>query len=243
VVLVPIRHHQNDLGFLKLRFGTRRSVVQIHSPRPLPNPAFHWFKLPFDFQLRLRFVDQRGPIQNPSRCVQPIPGGTLRHLLALNIGPPLLPVRVPSNSVPGPSEHHSSSATSGGSAGRRGTPRLFEREAPAIRFAVVVVSLALLRRDTHWCRTRTSEVLLREPRERPRPGQHWNSVFISSQRPIACAMANGPDGSGSLFDKSLHPKSFHMGPSSKHEFPWDTYNHFHSPISTPVPIHTPTPLL
>src|SRR5208283_229895 len=27
-----MRHHQNDLGFLKLRFGTRRSVVQIHSP-------------------------------------------------------------------------------------------------------------------------------------------------------------------------------------------------------------------
>ena len=29
-----MRHHQNDLVFLKLRFGTRRSVVQIHSPRP-----------------------------------------------------------------------------------------------------------------------------------------------------------------------------------------------------------------
>src|ERR1700751_451607 len=29
-----MRHHQNDLEFLKLWFGTRRTVVQIHSPRP-----------------------------------------------------------------------------------------------------------------------------------------------------------------------------------------------------------------
>jgi hypothetical protein len=28
VVLLPRRHHQNDLGFSKLRFGTKRSVVQ-----------------------------------------------------------------------------------------------------------------------------------------------------------------------------------------------------------------------
>src|ERR1700722_7018067 len=32
-----MRHHQNDLGFLISRFGTRRSMVQIHSPRPLPS--------------------------------------------------------------------------------------------------------------------------------------------------------------------------------------------------------------
>jgi uncharacterized membrane protein len=29
-----MRHHRNDLGFLISWFGTRRSVVQIHSPRP-----------------------------------------------------------------------------------------------------------------------------------------------------------------------------------------------------------------
>ena len=30
-----MRHHRNDLGFLNSWFGTRRTVVQIHSPRPL----------------------------------------------------------------------------------------------------------------------------------------------------------------------------------------------------------------
>jgi len=30
-----MRHHRNDLGFLNSWFGTRRSVVRIHSPRPI----------------------------------------------------------------------------------------------------------------------------------------------------------------------------------------------------------------
>jgi hypothetical protein len=32
-----MRHHRNDLGFLNSWFGTRRTVVQIHSPRPSPH--------------------------------------------------------------------------------------------------------------------------------------------------------------------------------------------------------------
>ncbi len=42
-VLVPKRHQIKHLGFLLRWFGTRRSMVQIHSPRPLQIPAFHWF--------------------------------------------------------------------------------------------------------------------------------------------------------------------------------------------------------
>jgi hypothetical protein len=55
-------------------------MVQIHSPRPLQNPALHWFKLPLQFQQRLRFVDQRVPIQSLARCVQPSADG-MQHRL------------------------------------------------------------------------------------------------------------------------------------------------------------------
>jgi len=34
-ILVPKRHQIKHLGFSLRWFGTRRSVVQIHSPRPL----------------------------------------------------------------------------------------------------------------------------------------------------------------------------------------------------------------
>ncbi len=74
------RRQTKPLVFLICYFGTRRSKVQILSPRPLQNPALHRFRLPLQFQQRLRFVDQRVPTQSPARCVQPRSGG-MQHPL------------------------------------------------------------------------------------------------------------------------------------------------------------------
>ena len=57
-----MRHHRNDLGFLTSRFGTRRSMVQIHSPRPLLlcQSSTYSNSRRFEFvQLRLKRLERR----------------------------------------------------------------------------------------------------------------------------------------------------------------------------------------
>ena len=61
------------LEFPPLWFGTRRSVVQIHSPRPLQHPTFHLFTLFPPLRPLRRLVRRCKPIQSPDSCARAIP--------------------------------------------------------------------------------------------------------------------------------------------------------------------------
>jgi hypothetical protein len=52
-------------------------VVQIHSPRPLQIPAFHWFTRLFPLRLLLVFVYQVCQLRSPARCVSLLSGSWL----------------------------------------------------------------------------------------------------------------------------------------------------------------------